>query len=88
MRVDVEICAEMKAGYFPEAVEMGVRLRLEEHFLSFSKGETVFRSMLLAVIQSVEGVVLAGLVQPREDIKIPAGETAVLGKVLIQKGKA
>lgn len=85
MRVDVEVCLEVKAGYFPEAVGMGVRLRLEERFLTFSKGETVSQSMLLAAVQSVEGVVLAELVQPREDIKIPADETAVLGKLLIQK---
>ncbi len=86
MRVDVEICVEMGAGRLPDAVESGIRSRIAEQFLSMVKGQTVFRSALLSAAQSVEGVVLAELVRPREDVLVPAGETAILGRFLCRTG--
>ena len=85
MRVDIEIRVEVGAAFIPAAVESGIRTRLEELFLLMAKGETVFRSGLLSAVQSVEGVVLAKILKPQEDVLVSIGEAAVLGRLLISK---
>lgn len=70
-------------GAIAGAVEEAARARIAQSLESLGAGETVRHSAILAAVLAVPGVSSAELIAPPDDVRIAAGERAMLGELQI-----
>ncbi len=83
--VDVVVAISIKSGYNFSDVTDAVKSAVESYFDSLKPGESVLKARILAAVINMDGVENARVDAPREDVAIAEGETAILGRCLVNR---